>query len=283
MRKLIRGIIICTLILALMIAQIITVYAASAVIYVTADRTEAEPGDTVSYTVSLSPVSDMGTMQMVLDIPEGLTYVRGSGRLSDGLKNKLGFDYADFTEKSLMINGIASAADYSSSSETVLCTFSCIVDEGFNGKAEVGLSNLEFLSCKTWEDHTGDYTVSMTPVTVGKASGQDAGGSGDQQKPSDPAAADGQSDKDPSSGSSPGGSGEASQAETSDGQTDQSGVSGGSDANDSQNGASEGTVDEARNDNAQEEHASSVVWIIPVIAAALVIFFAILFIRRKRK
>ena len=279
MRKLIRVIIICTMILALMIAQIITVYAASAVIYVTADRTEAEPGDTVIYTVSLSPVSDMGTMQMVLDIPEGLTYVSGSGRLSDGLKNKLGFDYADFTEKSLMINGIASAADYSSSSETVLCTFSCIVDEGFNGKAEVGLSNLEFLSCKTWENHTGDYTVSKTAVTVGKASGQNAGGSGDQQKASDPAAAEGQSDKDPSSGSSPGGSGEASQAETSDGQTDQSGVSGSSDADDPQND----TPDQAQDDEADEEHISSAVWIIPAIAAALVIFFAILFIRRKRK
>ena len=279
MRKLIRVIIICTMILALMIAQIITVYASSAVIYVTADRTEAEPGDTVSYTVSLSPVSDMGTMQMVLDIPEGLIYVSGSGKLSDGLKNKLGFDYADFTEKSLMINGMASAADYSSSSETVLCTFSCTVDDNFSGMAEVGLTKLEFYSCKTWEDHTGDYTVSMTPVTVGKASGQDAGGSGDQQKPSDPAAAGGQSDKDPSSDNSPGGSGEASQAETSDGQTDQSGVSGGSDADDPQND----TPGQAQDDEADEEHISSAVWIIPVIAAALVIFFAILLIRRKKQ
>ena len=42
---------------------------------VTADKTSAKPGDTITYTITMGPVSDMGSMQMCLDIPTGLTYV----------------------------------------------------------------------------------------------------------------------------------------------------------------------------------------------------------------
>ncbi len=49
------------------------------------------PGDTITYTITMGAVSDLGSIQMVLDIPAGLTYVSGSGALAPGLKAKLGF------------------------------------------------------------------------------------------------------------------------------------------------------------------------------------------------
>lgn len=278
----IRAVMILTLIMFVMIAQTLTVYAASAVIYVTADKTEAEPGDTVNFTVSLGPVSEMGTMQMVLDIPEGLTYVSGSGKLASDLKNKLGYDYADFTEVSLMINGMASTADYSSDSDTVLCTFSCNVDDGFKGKAKVGLSKLEFYSCKTWEDHTADYSVSRAVISVGQDAAQ--GGSTDPGKSSDPGKT-----SDPSGSS-------VSQSQSDNAQAEDQAGDGNSEANGStqKNGTEDQSEDDAKTETtgeaagnaaaekAEEEHSSAAIWLI-AFAAVLLIAVAIAVVFKKRK
>ena len=133
---------------------------------VTADKTSANPGDTITYTITMGPVSDMGSMQMCLDIPTGLTYVANSTELADGLKATLGFDDVAWTEISKMINGVASAADYESNTDTVIAKFQCTVDAGFSGTAEVGLTNLEFGSCQTFEYHTDRFSVVKASVTV---------------------------------------------------------------------------------------------------------------------
>ncbi len=315
MRKAIRAVIIFVMIASLMIAQTLTVYAASAVIYVTADKTEAEPGDTVNFTVSLGPVSEMGTMQMVLDIPEGLTYVSGSGKLASDLKNKLGYDYADFTEVSLMINGMASTADYSSDSDTVLCTFSCNVDDSFKGKAKVGLSKLEFYSCKTWEDHTGDYSVSRAVISVGQGATQggssDLGNTSDLGKASDPG-----NTSDSSKASDPGNTSNPDQASDLDKESNTAGASESqsqSDTAQAEDKAEDGTseanssaqADEMTDQSAnyqktgntgetagntavvraEEEHSSSfAVWLIALVAVLLIaVIIAVAFKKRKRQ
>ena len=140
--------------------------AASVTLTVAADKTEAKPGDVIDLSITLGPVSEMGTMQMVIVIPDGLSYVQGAGALAPGLKEKLGYDIVDFTEISMMVNGVASAKDYSSEEDTLLCTFSCTVDEGFHGVAEVGLKRLEFYSCQTWQDHTSEYSVVPAVIAV---------------------------------------------------------------------------------------------------------------------
>lgn len=283
MRKLVRAVIIIAMVTSLMIAQTFTANAGSAVIYVTSDKTVAEPGDTINFTVSLSPVSDMGSMQMVLDIPEGLTYVSRSGKLAGGLKRELGFDFADFTELSLMINGGASASDYSSDSETVLCTFSCTADEGFRGKVEVGLTELEFYSCETWEDHTGDYSVSEAVIMVGADDGQ--GSPSDSGKSSDLANASG------SSGFS--GSQEKSENTSSEGQSGNSGSPsgdsvqpGGSEdptSDDAEADTSDGASGGAAADKAEEEQSSSSIWLIAIIAVLLIAVVIAVFFKRRKK
>lgn len=140
--------------------------AAGTVITVAADKTEAEPGDTINLSIILGPVSEMGTMQMVIVIPNGLTYEEGSGALAENLKNTLGYDLLGFTEGSMMVNGVASKADYASEEDTLLCTFQCTVNEGFHGTAEVGLTKLEFYSCRSWKNHTSEYSVQPALITV---------------------------------------------------------------------------------------------------------------------
>lgn len=68
-----------------------------------------------------------------------------------------------------MVNGVASAADYESATDTELAKFQCKVDDGATGSLEVGLTNLEFGSCQTFEYHTGRFSVVKTPVTIAAA------------------------------------------------------------------------------------------------------------------
>ena len=146
--------------------------AASTTLTVTADKTAAAPGDTITYTITMGAVSDLGSIQMVLDIPAGLTYVAGSRSLASGLKATLGFDDVTFTENMAtgkhIINGVASAANYESAADTVIATFKCKVDAGATGTLEVGLKELEFYSVD-FTDITSRFSVVKTAVAISGA------------------------------------------------------------------------------------------------------------------
>ena len=169
---------LCFVMIFSMMTVAVPVYAApvaSTTLTVAADKTTAAPGDEITYTITMGPVSDLGSIQMVLDIPSGLTYVSGSGSLAAGLKAKLGFDSVDYTEGTkdgkprIMINGVASAADYESATDTVIATFKCTVDAGATGTLEVGLTELEFISCQTLDDITSRFSVVKTAVAISGA------------------------------------------------------------------------------------------------------------------
>ena len=169
MNKRITAILLCFVMVFSMLVPAAPTFAAtyqSTTITVAPDKTTANPGDIITYTITMGPVSDMGSMQMVLDIPTGVTYVGNSAKLADGLKTTLGFDTADWTEVSKMINGVASAADYECDTDTVLATFQCKVNNDFTGTVSVGLTNLEFGSCQTFEYLTQRFSVVPTVVTV---------------------------------------------------------------------------------------------------------------------
>ena len=178
MKKKVTSLLLCFIMIFSMITVAVPVYAApvaSTALTVAADKTTAAPGDTITYTITMGPVSDLGSIQMVLDIPSGLTYVSGSGSLAAGLKAKLGFDSVDYTECTkdgkprIMINGAASAADYESAADTVIATFKCTVDAGATGTLELGLTELEFVSCQTLEEHTSRFSVVKTAVAISGA------------------------------------------------------------------------------------------------------------------
>ena len=164
---------LCLVMIFSMMTVAVPVHAApvaSTTLTVAADKTTAAPGDEITYTITMGPVSDLGSIQMVLDIPAGLSYVAGSRSLASGLKATLGFDDIAFTENMAtgrhIINGAASAADYASAADTVIATFKCTVDAGATGTLEVGLKELEFISCKTFEDITSRFSVVKTAVAI---------------------------------------------------------------------------------------------------------------------
>lgn len=169
MNKRITSLLLCFVMVFSILATAVPVLAAtvtSTQIKVTPDKTTASPGDIITYTITIGPVSDMGAMSMRLDIPTGLTYVENTGKLVDDLKTTLGFDVTDWTEITKMVSGYASAADYESTTDTELAKFQCKVDDGATGSLEVGLKELEFGSCQTFEYHTDRFSVVKTPVTI---------------------------------------------------------------------------------------------------------------------
>ena len=167
---------LCLVMIFSMMTVAVPVHAApvaSTTLTVAADKTTAAPGDEITYTITMGHVSDLGSIQMELDIPAGLTYVAGSRSLASGLKATLGFDDVAFTENMAtgrhIINGVASAADYESAADTVIATFKCKVDAGATGTLEVGLKELEFASCKTFEVITSRFSVVKTAVAISGA------------------------------------------------------------------------------------------------------------------
>ena len=166
---------LCFVMIFSMITVAVPVYAApaaSTTLTVAADKTTAAPGDEITYTITMGSVSDLGSIQMVLDIPAGLTYVAGSRSLASGLKATLGFDDIAFTENMATgrhtINGVASAADYASAADTVIATFKCKVDAGATGSLELGLTELEFYSVD-FTDITSRFSVVKTGVAISGA------------------------------------------------------------------------------------------------------------------
>ena len=98
MNKRITSLLLCFVMVFVMLATAVPALAApieSTQLKVIPDKTKASPGDIITYTIVMGPVSDMGSMQMVLDIPTGLTYVENSTTLAANLKTTQGFDFLD--------------------------------------------------------------------------------------------------------------------------------------------------------------------------------------------
>ena len=86
MKKRVLSILLCLcMVLALCPVTALAEEGKSVSFTVTADKTEAQPGDTITFTLTMGPVKGLYYADLNLRIPEGLTYVAGSGSISEGL------------------------------------------------------------------------------------------------------------------------------------------------------------------------------------------------------
>ena len=137
MNKRITSIVLCLVMLVSMMAVAAPVTAVDSLTFtITPDRTEALPGDTITYTLTMSAVEQLGGMKLKLVIPEGLSWVSGSSDVPANLKSELGFGEASFKEQTLVFIGAAN--EYiTTDSTTVLMTFQCTVNEGAEGAQKI--------------------------------------------------------------------------------------------------------------------------------------------------
>lgn len=91
------------------------------------DKTTAKPGETITYQVIIGPVENLQTAQFKLVIPDELEYNGGSS--PEGLAKKMNAITAKFTSSTMKFI-LGGTNDYTSSSDTLLVTFTCTVKEG---------------------------------------------------------------------------------------------------------------------------------------------------------
>ena len=130
-----KKIVASLLILAIMISLLPThIFAATPTKFtITPDKTEAHPGDTITYTVKMSAVQKIAGMKFKLNIPEGLTFIEG--KEVEGLAEKLHAAKAEFTTSTKVF--VVGSSNYTSTDDTTLMTFKCSVNEGTTGNKEV--------------------------------------------------------------------------------------------------------------------------------------------------
>ena len=160
-RKILSLLIIITMIFGML--PIYYVSAADTTVTITADKETAEPGDEITYTVSLQSAVDVGTATLTLNIPEGLTYVSESGTFDSELKtaieNRNKYNEV-FFEENLTI-GIFDVDGYSFTNNTQIATFKCTVDSDAKDSKTVNFSTAVLADA---EDQ--DLTVSVQTATV---------------------------------------------------------------------------------------------------------------------
>ena len=164
MNKRITSLLLCFVMIVTMLATAVPIFAASTdscVYTIEADKTTAHPGDTITFTIYMQQKGNMLGLEGTLVIPAGLTFVEGSGKLTDGIKDTLGWDAVDWTPESNILNGYGSE-NYTSEEKLALMKFQCTVDNNAESK-DYTVKLDDYLAA----NETGDpKEVSLIPATV---------------------------------------------------------------------------------------------------------------------
>ena len=134
MNKRITSILLCFVMLFSMLVSAVPAYAAtgkSTSFTMTPDKANAHPGDIITYTIEMGAVDGIAAMVFKVVIPEGLTYIDGSGKAVDGLQAKLNAAKAAFTESTKVF--VVGSSNYTSTESTPLMTFQCKVNDDVLG------------------------------------------------------------------------------------------------------------------------------------------------------
>ena len=132
-----------------------------------ADKTSANPGDTINFTIYMQQTGTQTCMEGTLVIPDGLTFVAGSGKLEDGIKTTLGWDAVDWTpDPNMILNGYGSE-DFTGEEKIALMKFQCTVDSDATAKDyEVKLIDLVADGGSTEDYNTKNPTCIPAIVTI---------------------------------------------------------------------------------------------------------------------
>ena len=137
MNKKVTSLLLVFVMLFSMMATAVPAYAAGSNEFViTPDKSEAYPGDTITYTVVLGPIENFQSANFTLVIPDGLTFV--SGATPEGLKELTGATEAGFENSTLTFYHGGLEA-YTCETDTVLMTFTCTVNSDAMGDYQVDI------------------------------------------------------------------------------------------------------------------------------------------------
>lgn len=176
MNKRITTLFLCLVMVAAMLVSAVPVFAEPSAhppitFTIKADKTTAKPGDTITYQAIIGPVEKLQTTEFKLVIPDELEYTGGSS--PDGLAAKMNATTAEFTSSTMKFN-LGGINDYTSTSDTLLATFTCKVKEGAatGAKPVVKVKEGEeffFFADSEEKYYTINYNPNAAAVTIAAA------------------------------------------------------------------------------------------------------------------
>ena len=176
MNKRITTLFLCLVMVAAMLVSAVPVFAEPSAhppitFTIKADKTTAKPGDTITYQAIIGPVEKLQTTEFKLVIPDELEYTGGSS--PEGLAAKMNATTAEFTSSTMKFN-LGGINDYTSTSDTLLATFTCQVKEGeaTGAKAVVKVKEGEeffFFADSEEKYYTINYNPNAAAVTIAAA------------------------------------------------------------------------------------------------------------------
>ena len=169
-----KKIISCLLTLVMVLSMLpVSAFAASKVLAltVTADKASASVGETINYTVKVNAetANKIASIMFTLDIPDGLAYVEGSGKVDPNFAATAGADADyDYTEKERLITA-ATVQGFKDLTNLTMLTFSCTVKEGTVGAQTMNLKEVEVTNASYDLYPTEEYNITPATVTITKA------------------------------------------------------------------------------------------------------------------
>ena len=155
------------LLINLMPVSFVTAASPKVTVNVTPNVEEANNGDTINYTVTCSATDKVQSIQLTLDIPEGLTYVQNSGKVDSNINSSLGvtLDEADFTEAEKLVT-ISHRSPFTLNGNVKIATFQCKVNNNAKGTVQVGLKDVEFTDEEIEVVADSDITKNYKKTTI---------------------------------------------------------------------------------------------------------------------
>ena len=169
-----KKIISCLLTLVMVLSMLpVSAFAASKVLAltVTADKASASAGETINYTVKVNAetANKIASIMFTLDIPDGLAYVEGSGKVDPNFAAAAGADADyDYTEKVRLITA-ATVQGFKDLTNLTMLTFSCTVKEGTVEAQTMNLKEVEVTNASYDPYPTEEYDITPATVAITKA------------------------------------------------------------------------------------------------------------------
>lgn len=140
MNKRIASLLLSFVMVFAMFATVVPTFAAggTCTYSIEADKTTAAPGDTINFTIYMQQTGKQNALEGTLVIPSGLTFVADSGKVTEGVAEKLNWTQAmegvAWTPvPKMLLNGFG-AESYTGTEKLSLMTFRCTVDANATAK-----------------------------------------------------------------------------------------------------------------------------------------------------
>ena len=174
MNKRITSILLCFVMLVSILVSAVPAYAEPAnppMVFIEPDRTEANPGDTITYKFYLQQPDTMTAFAFNMVAPDGLTYVEGSGTLGSTASAAWGSTFEWVPEADLQLQWYSSSGDDvtdTSKIELITIQFKVADDATIGAEYELSLTNMQLAagSSQNYDDISSTVEVTTSKVKI---------------------------------------------------------------------------------------------------------------------